>query len=64
MPRKEINTFIGLALKNAPDWDGRRGRRIRDPASSGSVAVGNDVGDEIVISGIIQQSVNLLNPSP
>ena len=27
VPRKDIYTSIGVALKNATDWDGHRGRR-------------------------------------
>lgn len=28
--RKEVNTAFSSALKNSSDWDGRRGKRIRD----------------------------------
>ena len=62
--RKEIQSAIGLCLKNSCDWNGRRGRRVRgelnpvDPLAMDESASGNE--EDV---GIIQQSINIVMES-
>lgn len=65
-PLNDLSKAITLGLKNASDWDGHRGTRIRGGiVTSVPVAVETAAGpssiDDTTVPSIVQESLDLVN---